>query len=75
MSFRAVAWAFDRVRGLSATEKLVLLALAEFANDDDETWRSRESLAARAECSLSSVERAVRTLRTHGVLEVAGRYA
>ena len=55
MSFRAVAWAFDRIKGLGQGEKLVLLALAEFANDEDETWRSREEIAKRAECSLRSV--------------------
>ncbi len=75
MSFRAVTWAFDRVRGLSATEKLVLLALAEFANDDNETWRSREMLAQRAECSTKTVQRTVRSLREAGLIEIQGRWA
>lgn len=74
MSFRAVTWAFDRVRGLTATQKLVLLALAEFANDDDETWRSREAIAQRAECSVSSVNQTLGVLRDLGLVGVSGRY-
>lgn len=74
MSFRAVTWAFDRVRGLTATQKLVLLALAEFANDDDETWRSRAVIAERAECSVSSVNQTLSVLREMGLVSVTGRY-
>lgn len=74
MSFRAVAWAFDEVRGLSATEKLVLLALAEFSNDDNETWRSREEIGTRAECSIATVERAIARLKDTGLVALSGRY-
>ena len=48
MSFRAVAWALDQINGVGPTVKLVLIALAEFANDDDITWRSRNEIAARS---------------------------
>lgn len=75
MSFRAVAWAFDRIRGLGQGEKLVLLALAEFANDEDETWRSREEIAKRAECSLRSVASHLNTLDECGLISRVPRYS
>lgn len=75
MSFRAVAWAFDRIKGLGQGEKLVLLALAEFANDEDETWRSREEIAKRAECSLRSVASHLKTLDECGLVSRVPRYS
>ena len=75
MSFRAVAWAFDRIKGLGQGEKLVLLALAEFANDEDETWRSREEIAKRAECSLRSVASHLKTLDECGLISRVPRYS
>ena len=75
MSFRAVAWAFDRIKGLGQGEKLVLLALAEFANDEDETWRSREEIAKRAECSLRSVASHLKTLDEYGLISRVPRYS
>ncbi len=75
MSFRAVAWAFDRIKGLGQGEKLVLLALAEFANDEDETWRSREEIARRAECSLRSVASHLKTLDEYGLISRVPRYS
>lgn len=74
MSFRAVTWAFDTIRGLGATEKLVLLALAEFANDADMTWRSQAEIAKRAECSERSVKRHVQALEDRGLIERRGMY-
>jgi hypothetical protein len=75
VSFRAVAWAFDRIKGLGQGEKLVLLALAEFANDEDETWRSREEIAKRAECSLRSVASHLKTLDECGLVSRVPRYS
>lgn len=75
MSFRAVTWAFDVVRGLGATEKLVLLALAEFANDADETWRSMDEIASRAECSVRSVKTHLASLEAAGLIVRTARYA
>lgn len=75
MSFKAVTWAFDQVIGLSQGEKLVLLALAEFANDDNQTWRSREAIAARALCSLRSVASHLSALESRGLVSRAARYS
>ena len=51
MSIYGVAWALDRVRGISVGAKIVLISLAEFANEQDVTWVSRERLISRVECS------------------------
>lgn len=51
---RAVAWAF--AQDLPPTPKLVLVALADYANGNGQAWPSQETLAAK--CGLS--ERAVR---------------
>lgn len=75
MSFKAVTWAFDEVVGLSQGEKLVLLALAEFANDDNETWRSREAIAARALCSVRSVSSHLKVLESRGLVSRSARFA
>ena len=75
MSFRAVAWALDQINGVGPTVKLVLIALAEFANDDDITWRSRNEIAARSECSVRQVDRALKTLETAGCISRERRYA
>lgn len=75
MSFQAVTWAFDQVRGVGATGKLVLLALAEFANDENETWRSREEISARAECSVRQTARLLKELEDAGLIKRTPRYS
>lgn len=53
MSLRAMLWAFDDVpTDLSPTEKLLLLALADDADDDGLCWPGQRRLARR--CVLSS---------------------
>ena len=75
MSFQAVTWAFDQIRGVGATGKLVLLALAEFANDENETWRSREEISARAECSVRQTARLLKELEDAGLIKRTPRYS
>lgn len=74
MSFRAVTWAFDTIRGIVAQEKLVLVALAEFANDENITWRALEEIAARAECSVRTAKTHLKNLELRGLISRAGRY-
>lgn len=74
MSIRAFTWAFDEVTGVNRGEKLVLLALAEFANDDDITWRARHEIARRALCSDRSLTDYLTSLEAKGFIEREPRY-
>lgn len=74
MSIRAFTWAFDEVSGIGRGEKLVLLSLAEFANDDDITWRAREEIARRALCSQRALSGYLASLEAKGFIERSGRY-
>jgi len=56
MSMAGLRWARE-IRGITSTQKLVLFALADMANDAGECWPSASVLAA--DCCLS--ERAVRS--------------
>ena len=74
MSWRASAWALDEVLGIGANAKLVLLALCEFANDDNETWRSQGEIAKRAECEVRTVKTHLKSLEEWGLISRYGRY-
>lgn len=67
-----MTWAFD-ARGLNPVERLILLALADWANDDGECWPGQVSIAEKVEVSESTVRRVLTRLRTLGVLEVSER--
>ena len=45
MSNRALTWAWS-VRGITSTQKLVLIRLADAANADNEVWHSAQVIAA-----------------------------
>lgn len=67
MSVQALSAAFA-LRGLSPSEKLVLLALANFANEGLQCWPSQERLAADTELSARTVWSALKGLEERGVL-------
>lgn len=68
MSWQASAWALDQVKGIGASSKLALLALCEFANDEQVTWRSMASIAARSECATRTVKRHLQSLEDYGLI-------
>lgn len=70
MSIYGVAWALDRVRGVSVGAKIVLISLAEFANEQDVTWVSRERLISRVECSPRALSGYFKELEACGALGV-----
>lgn len=67
MSVQALSCAFA-IRGISSSEKLVLLALANFANDKMECWPSQERLADDTELSPRTVWAALAKLETFGLV-------
>lgn len=74
MSISTSAWAWDRVKNIGAATKLVLMALCEFSNDELVTWRSREEIARRAECSVRAVDRHLAMLESYGLISRFGYY-
>lgn len=74
MSIYGVAWALDRVRGISVGAKIVLISLAEFANEQDVTWVSRERLISRVECSTRALSGYFKELEACGALTREARY-
>jgi hypothetical protein len=60
-------WKDSESKGIS---RLVLLALAKFANDDGIAWPSQETLRDLSRCSLRSVRDAIRSLVESGELEI-----
>ena len=72
MSAKATAWAWAQpVTGLT---KLVLLTLADVANQEDKTWYSRKHLAQRATVSVATLDRAVRELQELKLVDVQQRH-
>jgi hypothetical protein len=61
MSIAAVSWALRQKVG-DATAKLVLIALADFADENDQCWPSQKLLAERAECSIDTVQRKIKII-------------
>lgn len=72
MSVQALSCAFA-IRGISSSEKLVLLALANFANERMQCWPSQDRLAADTELSDRTVWAALKGLETKGVLSRVSR--
>ena len=64
MSFKLAGWAWDQP--VNATTKLVLLALAETANDDGECWPGRKHLAKKCSLSGRSITNATAALEAAG---------
>jgi len=64
--------AFDRaVEG--AAEKLVLLTIADFANDRGECYPSYKTMAARCSMTVSEIRTALRKLQLQGFVVVEKR--
>lgn len=66
MSVKALTWAFDQP--ISATDKVVLLALADHANDLGECWPSVSLLMQRACVGERTVQRALQSLEESGFI-------
>jgi len=68
MSFKAAQWAVHEVRGLKPLERLLLLVLAEHADDRDCVWSSQDQLAYMMETSPSTLRRCLGRLERLGLL-------
>lgn len=71
MSIKAIGWAFDQK--VPPTTKLVLLKLADNANDDGWCWPSQSTLAKHTGLSRKSISRHIKNLSDAGLIEVKHR--
>lgn len=63
-------WGLDE---LPPSETLVLLALADQANDEGFCWPTQETIARKARCSVRSVKRAIESLKRAELLRIEHR--
>lgn len=67
MAFEAMAWAIKQEAG-STTGKMVLLMIANYADDNFETFAGHKALAAACECSEKTVFRQLALLEERGLI-------
>ena len=73
MSFEAMKWASEQEAGTS-TNKLLLLLLANYADQDFTCFPSIKKLATMAECGESTVRRSLKDLAKRDLIEIKPRY-
>lgn len=71
MSIEAINWSF-RVRGIKSSEKLVLVALANYANTNDEAWPSIKQLSECTSLDRKTVLKSIGILVECGLIEYTG---
>ena len=72
MSFQATHWAIHEVHGVP--NKLVLVVMAEYADENGECFPSQDRLARDTDLSVSTVRRTIRTYEALGLMTSIKRY-
>ena len=72
MSFTAMAWA-SKQKVKSSSQKLVLLMLANYADDQDKCWPSKQTLADMCCMSKSGICKTIAQLESGGFLVIEKR--
>ena len=73
MSVKAVSWVLDDLQGLKQGPSLVMLALADFADERNSCFPGQDRIAARARCSKRSVISHLKELEELGLISVERR--
>lgn len=71
MSLDALTWAFSQ--DLEPAKKVVLLALADYADDRGRCWPSQETMTAKTSLSVRSIRTQLRALEAHGLIVTTQR--
>jgi hypothetical protein len=72
MSWQATAWAVRQKTG-SAARKVLLLVLANYADEHGVCWPSQETLMAETELSADTIQRQTKVLKAAGLLDAVRR--
>lgn len=70
MSGKAMGWALEQITELPV-DKLVLIAIGNYADEEHRCFPSRKKLAKLAMCSLDTIDRAIKRLEAAGLLSKA----
>lgn len=73
MSFSALAWAI-KAPTKGPTERLVLVTLASYADDDGLCWPRQTTIRAATQLSERAIRSALASLCAHGLIEKQHRY-
>ena len=69
MSVKLVSFVFD-ITNITASEKMILLAMADFADEYGICWPSKAVLARRSLLGIRTVDKYVKLLEEHGWLKI-----
>lgn len=75
MSVKAISWALDHVTGLTATQKCILISIADRCNQDNECWPSYDDICRRTGADRHTVSRALKKFVAMGIVEKAKRFS
>lgn len=70
MSVHCTAYALDRDFG-NPTRKLIMIILADFADEAGESWPGIETISTKAGCSVRAAQEHLRALREAGEIRIA----
>lgn len=68
MSGEAIGWAFRKVQIDDPTAKFVLVALCNYANENDEAWPSHNAIARLTGLSRRTIQSSIKKLEDWGVI-------
>jgi hypothetical protein len=72
MSIKALNWAFDQKTG-SPINKSVLVLLANYADEKNRTYPSKEHIADKCECHPKTVQKVIKDLQEKGLIDIFRR--
>ena len=75
MSIRAINWALNEVTDITATQKAILISLADRANEDHQCWPSYDDICERSCANRKTVVKALRDLEQKGHITRVRRYS
>ena len=72
MSVRAMSWVWS-LRGIPAPTRLVLMAIADWADDEGVAWPAVDTIADKVELSHRTVQRHLHAAEAHTLLTITQR--
>lgn len=74
MSIAAINWALNVVRGINSTQKAILIALADRANEEHQCWPSYSDICERSCCTRNALAHALKVFEEKGLVSRQQRH-